>query len=402
MQGSPEFLRKDFFMNLQKGFRDKLEKYVNINNDIEIIMNTAGSSFYDYCCFGVDSANKLSDDRYMIFYNQPSSPGGEINLNGSSSFRISLGKLPSSINKLVFTVSIDGNGSMGNISSHSLKVVQNNNTAMELNLSGNDFHSEKAIISIEIYRKDTWRIAVIANGFNGGLKDLLKYYGGHEISAPKPVPKPAPKPAPAPAPKPEPVRLKKVELKKGQKVNLQKTGNSLGEILINLNWSQPVKKSFFFSPRAIDLDLGCLYEMKSGRKGCVQALGNAFGSLNQYPFIALDGDDRTGSVAGGENLRINGNMISQFKRILIYTFIYEGAANWKQADGVVTVKCPGSPDIIVKMDEYGSSLGMCAIAMLENQNDETFSVEKIVRFFSNHEPMDRAFNWNMRWTAGRK
>ena len=95
-------------------------------------------------------------------------------------------------------------------------------------------------------------------------------------------------------------------------------------------------------------------------------------------------------------------MISQIKRILIYTFIYEGVANWKQADGVVTVKCPGSPDIIVKMDEYGSNLKTCAIALLENQNDETFSVEKVVRFFSNQEPMDRAFGWNMQWSVGRK
>lgn len=385
-------------MNLQRGFRDKLEKYFDINQDIDIIMNTCGSSVYDYCCFGVDSSNKLSDDRYMVFYNQTSSPNGEIRLNGSSGFRISLKNLPMTINKLVFTVSIDGNGTMGNISGHSLKVSQNNNSALELNLSGTDFHSEKAIISIEIYRKDTWRIAVIAGGFNGGLKELLKFYGGTEISVPKPepVPKPAPKPAP------EPVRLKKVELKKGQKVNLQKTGNSLGEILINLNWSQPVKKSFFSTVRAIDLDLGCLYEMKDGRKGCVQALGNAFGSLDRFPFIALDGDDRTGANSAGENLRINGKMISQIKRILIYTFIYEGIANWKQADGVVTVKCPGSPDIIVRMDEYGSNLKTCAIALLENQNDETFSVEKVVRFFSNQEPMDRAFNWNMKWSVGRK
>lgn len=379
-------------MNLQRGFRDKLEKYFDINSDINIIMNTSGISVYDYCCFGVDSANKLSDDRYMIFYNQTSSPDEEIKLNGSSDFTVSLQRLPRNINKLVFTVSIDGNGNMGDISSHSVKISQNGNTALELNLSGNDFHSEKAIISIEIYKKDSWRIAVIANGFNGGLGELLKFYGGHEISAPAPAPKPAP----------APVNLKKVELKKGQKVSLQKSGNSFGEILINLNWSQPVKKSFFSPVRAIDLDLGCLYEMKDGRKGCVQALGNAFGSLDKFPYIALDGDDRTGANTSGENLRVNGKMISQIKRILVYTFIYEGAANWKQADGVVTVKCPGNPDIIVKMDEYGSNLKNCAIALFENNNDESFSVEKIVRFFSNHEPMDRAFNWNMKWTVGRK
>lgn len=194
-----------------------------------------------------------------------------------------------------------------------------------------------------------------------------------------------------------------VELRKGQKVNLVKQGPSMGEILINLNWSQPVKKGFFApKPHPIDLDLGCLYELQNGEKGCVQALGNAFGSLSAPPYVALDGDDRTGDSAGGENLRVNGMMIPQIKRLLIYTFIYEGAANWRDANGVVTVKCPGSDDIIVRMDEYNTVQRMCAIALMENYNNETFSVEKIVRFYDGHSLMDRDFHWGLRWVAGRK
>lgn len=394
-------------MNIQRGFRDKLENYINVDNGFEIAMNIDGVSDYNFRCFALDSTGKLPDNKYMIFANQTSSPENAINYISKDKFIISLNKLPSTINKLAFTINMN-NSNMSNVTNCSIKINQYNKTSSELTFNGNDFHAEKAIITIEIYKKDVWRIAVIANGFKDGVNDLFKLYNGFEVTAPipKPVPKPAPSPMPDikksnPTPSPAPMPAK-VELRKGQKVNLQKKGNSLGEILVNLNWSKPPKNFFSFMSRDIDLDLGCLYEMKDGRKGCVQALGNAFGSLNSFPYIALDGDDRTGSVAGGENLRINGNMISQIKRILIYTFIYDGAANWKQAKGVVTVKCPGSPDIIVKMDEYGSNLTMCAIAMLENCNNETFSVEKIVRFFSNHEPMDRAFNWNMRWVAGKK
>ena len=54
------------------------------------------------------------------------------------------------------------------------------------------------------------------------------------------------------------------------------------------------------------------------------------------------------------------------------------------------------------MDEYGSDKGHCAIALLENQNDETFSVEKIVRFFNSHKEIDQAFGWGLRWVAGSK
>ncbi len=197
-----------------------------------------------------------------------------------------------------------------------------------------------------------------------------------------------------------------VELRKGQKVNLSKANDKpLGEILINLNWSQPSARKILgltLPQQSIDLDLGCLYEMKDGQKGCVQALGNSFGSLKNFPFIALDGDDRSGAASDGENLRVNGAHIAEFKRILIYTFIYEGVANWKSADGIVTVKCPGSEDLIVRMDEYSTSQRMCAIAMLENSNNQTFSVEKLIQFYDGHSKMDRAFSWGMNWVPGRK
>ncbi len=199
-----------------------------------------------------------------------------------------------------------------------------------------------------------------------------------------------------------------INLTKGKKVSLKKEASKgLGEILINLNWnSTPVNKSFlsslFSGNSGIDLDLGCLYELKNGQKGTVQALGNAFGSLAQPPYISLDGDDRTGESAAGENLRVNGDKISQIKRVLVYTFIYEGVANWQHADASVTIKYPGQENLFIKMDEFNSSKRMCALALFENVNDETFSVEKLVQFYNGHTDMDKAFNWGLRWVAGRK
>lgn len=174
-----------------------------------------------------------------------------------------------------------------------------------------------------------------------------------------------------------------------------------------MNWNaKPVNKGFFSNLlgglSGIDLDLGCLFELKDGRKGTVQALGNAFGSLPNPPYIALDGDDRTGASVAGENLRINGNQIKNIKRILVYTFIYEGVANWQQADATVTIKYPGAEDLIVKMDTFNTANKMCALALLENVNDETFSVEKVVQFYPGHADMDRAFEWGLKWVAGKK
>ena len=207
------------------------------------------------------------------------------------------------------------------------------------------------------------------------------------------------------------VNLNKIELKKkGQSINLTKNNQAIGEILVNLNWNQQNagKKSGGFlssllgKSNNVDLDLGCLYELKNGEKGCVQALGNAFGSYASFPYMQLDADDRTGSATGGENLRINGSKLSEIKRVLVYAFIYEGAANWSQADGIVTLKYPAGPDIEVRLDEHKNGQIMCAIAMIENVNDETFKVERLVEYFNGHKNMDQAYNWGMNWVAGRK
>lgn len=370
-----------------RGFRGKIPSGM-----INVDMNISGSAVYDFSCFGVDGNDNLSDDRYMIFYNQTASPNNEITYspcNNGAKFTIDLPHLPDTIAKLVFTASIDGAGTMGQISSHALTLMASNGEAMTMTLNGSDLHDERAIISIEIYRRnDEWRIAAVASGFNGGLRELLKHYGGEEMQSTAPAPKP-------------------VILTKGQKVSLEKTTPKLGEIVINLNWHKGNERKRLmsvFSKKvgAIDLDLGCLYELQDGRKGSVQALGGNFGNFEAFPYIALDGDDRTGDIEGGENLRVNGAEVSRFRRILVYTFIYEGIANWQDADGVITVKCPGSRDVIVRMDEYNTSEIMCAVAMLENVNDDTFSVEKLVKFFSGHSDMDNYYNWGLRWVKGRK
>ncbi|MDR3354261.1 MAG: TerD family protein [Synergistaceae bacterium] len=378
---------------VQRGFRDKLENYADLSREFPVRVKVDGRAEYDFCCFGVDDSDKLSDDRYMVFFNQTRTPNGEITLSqssGGADFGVDVSKLPGAVNKLVFTVNIDGDSTMGDIGSLEL-TVGDEGRGLSLSMSGRDFHREKAVIAVEIYRKDSWRVACVASGFDGGLKELLKRYGGEEAAGGM-----APSKGAEPADERPASAGTKVELRKGQKISLEKRGGGLGEILINLNWT---KKQRIL--RKIDLDLGCLYEMKGGEKGSVQALGNNFGDLNNLPYIALDGDDRTGASESGENLRVNGKMISKIKRILVYTFIYSGAANWKDADGVVTLKYPGGSDIIVRMDEYGSSDNMCAIALLENVS-ETFSVEKIVRFFRGHRAMDEAFGWGLRWVTGRK
>ena len=182
-------------MIFTRGMRDKIAKYADPMGEIVVTMSINGKSVYDFCCFGVDKTEKLSDDRYMIFYNQTSSPQNEIRYqagNNSASFSIRLASLPNSIDKLVFTASIDGNGVMGDIAQHKLSIFQNGTEKITIDLKGSDFKQEKAIISAEIYRKGEWRINAIASGFNGGLPVLLKKYGGEECASSAPQTSPMP------------------------------------------------------------------------------------------------------------------------------------------------------------------------------------------------------------------
>lgn len=199
-------------------------------------------------------------------------------------------------------------------------------------------------------------------------------------------------------------------------INLDKRGSTLSldkktgfdKIVVNLNWNQgkPQKVGFLKSlfggesKTGVDLDLGCLFELKNGQKGCVQALGNAFGDYRNAPYIHLLGDDRTGANQNGEFMWINGAFFSQIKRIVIYAFIYEGVASWGETDGVITVQTPGHDTIQVAMDS-NADLPLCAIAMIENDHDN-LKITKLVEFFSDQEKLDIAYGWNMNWSVGSK
>lgn len=84
------------------------------------------------------------------------------------------------------------------------------------------------------------------------------------------------------------------------------------------------------------------------------ALGKSFGNLNYPPYIKLDGDDRSGNTTGGENLHINLAHLSEFKRILIFAYIYDGTPNWSATDGIVTLYPPHGTEVEVRLDSHNN------------------------------------------------
>ena len=206
---------------------------------------------------------------------------------------------------------------------------------------------------------------------------------------------------PAPAPSTGPVSL----TKRGEKVNLTKSSSG-APVRLNLNWNQRPSGGGGFMKRlaggggAIDLDLGCLWELTTGHKGVVQALGNAFGDLNGPPFVKLDKDDRSGSSTDGENLLVSGEHSQYIARLAVFAFIYEGVKKWSQADAKVTIHSADAP-VTIDLDETRDGVGMCAICIIQG-SPSGFAIERQVQYVSGHRELDELFGWGLDWRAGRK
>lgn len=141
----------------------------------------------DVCCFGIDGNDTLSDERYFIFYNQRSSPCGSLVATGTKGtdaeqFRIDLNRLPQHIRRLVFTATLDSDGTMSQLSSGLLRIMVGGIDILRYHFRGSDFGSEKALIVGELYFKDNWRFCAVGQGFAGGLSALLKHFGGVETT----------------------------------------------------------------------------------------------------------------------------------------------------------------------------------------------------------------------------
>ncbi len=208
-----------------------------------------------------------------------------------------------------------------------------------------------------------------------------------------------------------------IELKKGgdtHRIDLTKrTGSNLnGEITINLDWSDGKSGFLGIFKNAIDLDLGCFYEMRDGTKMLIDGLQFSHGrggNRNQQtrqgcytsaPYIQHYVDVIAGGP--GETITAMPLVVDSIKRIIVYTFIYEGVARWAETDAVVKVIVPGVETVEVKMGQQNSNKKFCAIAQLDFNGDNSITVKKLVTFHDGHSDCDRAYGWGFNYSPGSK
>lgn len=196
----------------------------------------------------------------------------------------------------------------------------------------------------------------------------------------------------------------------GQTSIINPVEGGYGLIKIGAAWDNiMVEEAGFFNKlfkkvtkQGVDIDLGCLYELEDGTRGCVQAFGDMMGSLNEAPYIALSGDERTGDAQGDDEfLRIDGKHWNDIKRILLYVYIYQGAANWAEIKPQIHLHVPGEHPMIVTPNVQMSELSVCAVAMVENVRGG-IRLTNHTEYFPGHAEMDRAFGFGIEWSDGKK
>ncbi|MCT7356721.1 TerD domain-containing protein [Streptomyces sp. 15-116A] len=384
---------------------------------------------------------KVRSDADFVFYNQPAHASGAVRHEGkrnaggqvTDALLVDLTRVEPGIETVILAASSDG-GTFGQIPGLYIEVKDAAQGTVAARFDSTGATTETAFVLGEFYRRQgAWKFRAVGQGYSSGLEGLATDYGitvdepQHTAPAPAAPTAPAPpvatptvtQPAapPPPAASPAPVQLTKVTLTKAApSVSLTKQGGTSGALHVNLNWQ--VRKQFsgwaakLGRPVAmhsdLDLDLCALFELSDGSKGVVQALGNAFGSFHQPPFIHLDGDDRTGAVASGENLTVNLDYKQYFRRILVFVTIYEGARSFADLNAHVTLQPQHGAPIDFSLDECTVPSTVCALALITNTGNGDLVVQREARYLvpergvSPQRTVDYAYGWGMNWTPGRK
>ncbi|MGW5110856.1 TerD family protein [Nocardia sp. NPDC004123] len=389
------------------------------------------------------SSGRVRSDADFVFYNQPLHASGAVRHHGKQTgplivdaLSVHLGRVEPQIDAIVLAASADG-GTFAQFQGLHVRLVDMGGVELA-RFDSTDATSETAFVLGELYRRDGgWKFRAVGQGYDSGLAGLATDFGISVDEAPAPQPNtpqpltppqpvtspqpaatrppiapPQPMPAPQhnfgppPTPAPRPNTGKISLTKEAPAVSLTKQGATGGIMRVNLNWSVPSSGGLFGRKRAnggLDLDLCAFWELADGSRGCISAL-DTFGDLYKPPFIALDRDDRTGGSATGENLSINLDHIADFRRILVFASLYEGAQDFRGVHATATLFPRNTPPIEMEVGGCQDDSREMVLALIENVHGELV-VRREGRFVRPPEgrrfwgklAVDQAYGWGLKW-----
>jgi tellurite resistance protein TerA len=394
---------------------------------------TAGT--LDSSVYLLAADGKVRGDDDMIFYNQRSHPTGAVEItrieHGRTDITVDVGAVPADIHRIAICVTIEERGrTMAAFDRTSAMVRSNGEGQLQFvpELGG---AREAALRLVEIYRRnDAWKLRADGQGFNDGLAPLARSFGidvaDDEAAPPRdatiPFPPQQQVPAsprvmqpdlvhaatasttlpvldmlPAPVPSPRGPDDGAVRLGPGTDAPRWKTGleDRLGAMSAKLTWSSQCG-GIEGRPRPLELALGCLYELRDGRRGAVQSW-DYNGQYDTAPFLQLLSIEAAG-LSGSQKLRINGERWSKISRLALYGFIPAGAPSWRSSALSLEISATNRDRLRLELNEGVEGCGLVALLLIENQEEEV-AFTRLARFLPGHHELDAELGWGLTWSV---
>jgi len=142
---------------------------------------------------------------------------------------------------------------------------------------------------------------------------------------------------------------------KGQEAQL----GGMKQFMVTLKWTS-----------AADFDLAAVYESKDGKLGMVYF--GELGSLNEFPFMQLSGDEGVGDTGGDNQEEMRVTKFEDMKYIYVVCWDYGAVTDGKPArfdnsDVSVSVMDDAGTSHAVTLDT-GDTGNVCVLATVDNSN----------------------------------
>lgn len=344
---------------------------------VDLTWNAPMNMDVDASAFLVGFNGKITKEEDFVFYGQPYSSCRSVQLNqnivnGSKQrFSIDFTHIKDEVQKVVFSITIynaeEKKQALRDVSYIQLKI---NNAQSGLEIIHfpitYPFTDESAIIVGELYRHGGgWKFNPIGAGYFGGLAALCKNFGieiaDDEKQTVPPVEK---KIVPTPSPVQTTINVAKVELKKKQSINIQKSKM----VTATLEWETNK-----------DLDLYCFYVTTNGEIGKVYYKN--LGSSKVSPYIVLDGDSQE---PGKETIRIYRPEALKYVLFAAYSAVGNGIGSFYSMKAKAIVDNHMGSVVTAPLLEINDHAYWVCIAHIDFTNSNDMKISHVESYSKDH------------------
>jgi|GEM_PF-1068689 len=159
----------------------QLSDNVSQNSMYEIEIHSPNNIDFDVALFGLDGNAKLSNEDYMIFYNQPISPCQSIQLNNTHqniSFNVNLSTLSPLIQHLFLTLTVNNQQELP-LADLTIQLLHDKQLLSSFSPDTALILNGKSIFASRFDRTDAgWNYTPLNQVFDGDLASLVIHFGG--------------------------------------------------------------------------------------------------------------------------------------------------------------------------------------------------------------------------------